>query len=71
MDQYGSRSMIVGCGMVFVSLFAQGMQLIIEEHVLKNYQLDPYRMVGVEGLFGFAYIWVIIFGMSFVLCPSE
>ena len=25
MDQYGSRSMIVGCGMVFVSLFAQGM----------------------------------------------
>jgi hypothetical protein len=38
LDQYGSNSMIAGCVMVFVSLFAQGMQLIIEEHVLKNYQ---------------------------------
>jgi hypothetical protein len=28
-------------------------------------------MVGVEGMFGFAYIWVIVFGMSFVPCPSE
>ena len=47
------------------------MQLILEEHVLKKFQLDPYRMVGVEGLFGFAYIWVIIFAMSYVPCPSE
>lgn len=57
--------------MVVVSLFAQGFQYITEEHVLKNYHMDPKRLVGLEGMFGIVWIFVIIFIVSFVPCPTE
>ena len=56
--------------MVITSLFAQGIQYITEEHVMTTYQLDPKRLVGLEGMFGLVWIHVMIFAMSFIDCPS-
>jgi len=70
-SRYGTTSLVIGVIMVFVSLFAQGIQFIVEEHIFTNYMIDPYLVVGTEGFFGTIYIMVVIFIMSFIPCPSN
>ena len=70
LDRYGLSSLIMGIGMCVISLFTQATQLIIEEYVLKNFQIDCQRLVGLEGTFGMVWISVIIFVASFFQCPN-
>ena len=71
LSKYGTTSLVSGIIMVFISLFMQGCQYVIEEHVFTHHQVDPYMMVGTEGLYGTSYIFVVIFIMSFINCPSQ
>ena len=70
-SRYGIVSLVSGIVMVFVSLFAQGLQFIIQEYVFTHYQVDPYLMVGTEGLYGSQYTFVVIFIMSYISCPNQ
>lgn len=37
---------------------------------MTTYQIDPKRLVGLEGMFGLVWIHVVIFIVSFIDCPS-
>jgi hypothetical protein len=37
---------------------------------MTTYQIDPKRLVGLEGMFGLVWIHVVIFMVSFIECPS-
>ena len=70
LNRYGFSSLILGISMCVISLFIQATQLITEEYVVKNFQIDCQRLVGLEGTFGIVWISVIISVVSFFQCPN-
>ena len=56
--------------MVLLSLIVQAGQFVVEETIVEKNQIDPKRMVGLEGSYGlmFIFLWIMIF--SYIPCPS-
>jgi len=48
-----SNTTVAGIVMIIVSQFFSATQFIIEAKLLKGYDLDPFMIVGTEGLAGF------------------
>lgn len=66
-----SGGVLIGMGMVILSLFVQSSQMVYEEMLFTKYELPAQRMVGIEGLFGmvFLFMWMMIF--TFIKCPNS
>jgi len=67
----GVGGTIAGIVMVLISLVIQAAMFVLEETIVSKNQIDPQRMVGLEGVFGmiFIFMWIMIF--SYVPCPSS
>jgi len=70
-NSVGVGGTILGIVMVLISLVIQAAQFVVEETILKHYQISAQRMVGLEGIFGmiFIFLWIMIF--TFIPCPSS
>jgi hypothetical protein len=66
----GVGGTVIGISMVLISLVIQAAQLVLEEIILKHYQISAQRMVGLEGIFGMVFIWIWIMLFTFIPCPS-
>lgn len=66
----GVGGTILGIVMVLLSLQVQAGQFVVEETIVEKNQIDPKRMVGLEGSYGlmFIFLWIMIF--SYIPCPS-
>jgi len=62
---------ITGIVMVLISLLIQAGQFVVEETIISKHEVNPMRMVGLEGIFGLIFIlnWIMIF--TFIPCPSS
>jgi len=69
--KYSSVGLMIGIGMIIGSNFTQGFLSNVEEMLLRKYEIEPQRMVGLEGFFGMIWIflWIMIF--SYIPCPNE
>lgn len=56
--------------MILISIVIQATQFVLEEKMMQKYEIEPMRMVGVEGIFGtaFVYLWTMCF--TFFPCPA-
>jgi drug/metabolite transporter (DMT)-like permease len=58
-----SGSMVVGIILLLISQCFAGTQFISEEILLGGYYLDPFKVVGTEGMFGLLYYLIALPGL--------
>ena len=61
-------SEIVGILLLIVSQCFAGTQFITEEKILGNYYLDPFQVVGTEGMWGLTYYIMLLPVMQNIHC---
>jgi len=59
-------SMVVGIILLLISQCFAGTQFITEEILLGGYYLDPFKVVGTEGMFGLMYYLCILPGLQWI-----
>lgn len=58
-DDSGNETSALGLMLLIVAQFFTATQFIVEEKLLGSYELDPLKVVGLEGMWGLTY-WVIL-----------
>jgi hypothetical protein len=58
-DSTDSSNTGIGIMMIVIAQFLVGTQFIVEEKLLGDYELDPLKVVGLEGMWGIVY-WAIL-----------
>lgn len=51
-DSSSSFDVLFGMFLIFIGIILSASQFVIEEHVLINYDVEPMRLVGFEGIYG-------------------
>jgi len=67
-DSGASSNEVLGIVLLLLSQFAAGTMFIIEEKLLSSYYLDPFLVVGTEGMWGVCYYIVLLPIMQYVTC---
>ena len=65
-----STQTVVGLCMILVSIVFQATQFVLEEKLMMKYEIEPLRMVGIEGVFGFGYCFLYLMAFSYFPCPE-
>ena len=60
-----------GIILIVVAQFFTGIQFIVEEKLLSGYYLDPIKVVGLEGLWGFTYYLICLPIMNNIKCSNK
>lgn len=68
-DTQGSE--VLGILLLLLSQCFAGTQFITEEKILGNYYLDPFRVVGTEGMWGLMYYLILLPVMQNIHCGGE
>ena len=50
----------LGISLILIAQFFTGIQFIVEEKLLSGYYLDPIKVVGLEGMWGFLYYLIFL-----------
>lgn len=69
-DGGGGGQAFLGILLLIGSQLFAGTMFIVEEKFLGDYYLEPFFVVGTEGMFGFAYYLVLLPIMQLVKCPN-
>jgi drug/metabolite transporter (DMT)-like permease len=59
-DTAGGSTSAMGIGLLLISQIFAGTQFIVEEKLLGDYYLDPLKVVGFEGMWGFIYYLIAL-----------
>lgn len=62
-EESATGSMVLGIILLLVSQCFAGTQFIVEEILLGGYYLNPFKVVGTEGMFGLLYYLCILPGL--------
>jgi drug/metabolite transporter (DMT)-like permease len=68
-DSGGSE--VFGIFLLICSQMFTGAMFIIEEKLLGDYYLEPFQIVGCEGMWGLAYYIILLPIMQLVKCPNQ
>jgi drug/metabolite transporter (DMT)-like permease len=69
--EYVPHEEAIGIAMVIGSLVFTGLQICYEERLFRQYTLDVFQLVGMEGIFGLAMNVVLVVVFMFLKCPWE
>jgi len=69
--KYSPSGLLIGILMIVVSNFTQGFLSNVEEMLMRKYEIEPQRMVGLEGFFGVIWIFISIMIFSYIPCPEK
>jgi drug/metabolite transporter (DMT)-like permease len=50
----------IGIALIVIAQFFTGIQFVVEEKLLSGYYLDPIKVVGLEGMWGFTYYLIFL-----------
>lgn len=67
-DSNGSA--LLGIFLLIGSQGFAGTQFIVEEKILSDYYLEPFYIVGTEGMWGCAYYIILLPIMQLITCPN-
>lgn len=67
-DEGGQGSVGTGVILVVISQCFTGVQFITEEKILADYYLDPFQIVGTEGMWGLAVYMLLLPLMQYIRC---
>lgn len=63
-----SSSTILGISMVGLSIFISAFNANLQEYLFRRFEIPPQREIGLEGLFGTIWIFVLLMIFSFIPC---
>lgn len=66
-----SGSELFGIVLLIISQLFTGTMFIVEEKLLGDYYLEPFQIVGLEGMWGLSYYIVLLPIMQLVQCGSQ
>ena len=66
----GSSSPATGIILLMISQLFAGSMFVVEEKLLGNYYLDPFKIVGSEGMWGVLYFLIALPIMQLVKCSG-
>jgi len=69
-DPNVKQTNLLGIVMMLLSLVFTGVQFIVEEKLLKGYQIDALKVVGLEGMWGSLIYVIALVVLQFVRCDS-
>ena len=67
----GSTSPATGIILLMISQLFAGTMFVVEEKLLGNYYLDPFKIVGSEGMWGVLYFLIALPIMQLVKCSGD
>ena len=70
-DSAGSSSPVLGVILLLVSQLFTGTMFIVEEKLLSQYYLDPFKIVGTEGMWGVLYYLCLLPIMQVIHCGGD
>ena len=70
-DSSGSSSPVLGIILLLVSQLFTGTMFIVEEKLLSQYYLDPFKVVGTEGMWGVLYYLTLLPFMQLIHCSGD
>lgn len=68
---YPVHEEIIGIVMVIGSLVFTGLQICYEERMFRQYAMDVFQLVGLEGIFGLAMNLALVVAFTFISCPFD
>lgn len=58
----------LGLGCMLVSLVINAIYFISEEQIVKEYYIEPLKLIGIEGFIGFVIALFLLILLNFVKC---
>ncbi|CAD8057135.1 unnamed protein product [Paramecium primaurelia] len=62
---------LIGVLFLCLSFFMFSFQVILEEKYFRKYYLNPFELVGLEGLWGLVFTSILLAILEFIPCPSK
>ncbi|CAK75461.1 unnamed protein product (macronuclear) [Paramecium tetraurelia] len=62
---------LIGVLFLCLSFFMFSFQVILEEKYFRKYYLNPFELVGLEGLWGLVFTTILLSILEFIPCPSQ
>jgi hypothetical protein len=59
---------VLGYILVIASLFTNGFFFVFEEKLFSKYHLEPFQIVGIEGLWGLLFYAITLPAITFIPC---
>ena len=66
-----SENPIVGIILMLWAMWIQAAQMIVEEKLFRNYRLSPFKVIGMEGIFGLTIYTIFLFIAYFIQWSSS
>ena len=70
-DSSGSSDPGLGIILLLIAQLFTGTQFIVEEKLLGDYYLDPFKIVGIEGMWGLLYYMIALPIMQNIKCGGD
>ncbi len=67
-DSQNARNPKIGIPLMFVSMLFVGSDYTLQEHFLKKYKINPFQLVGFEGLFGTCEYAILLIIFQLINC---
>lgn len=69
--RYSDPQIFIGLVIMVFAVFFKAAKMVYEELILNKYQVSPYRVIGLEGLYGMIFVVNWMYLLSFIRCPSS
>ena len=69
-DDSSTKNLIIGIVLNTIYLLVVSLQAVVEELLLWRFPIDVQRMVGLEGLYGLIWSFLLVLGCGYVTCPN-
>ena len=71
MESNKTQTTILGVILIVFSTVCSGSRFAVEEKIMKSHNLDPFYVIGMEGVFGTLMGVIIIVIFNFITCEGQ